>query len=360
VIKISKLYILLGNGFSMDIIKRLEDKVKELEGEIDLRNLFSKGTEFPWPKTNQNGFLSYKHCSSLWTLGARTTLDKDKSMELIEDIITCINVYNYSMKNNIEKIQQNFQEYENRSIYIEAYKELTAYLRYLMIHYDSKVDDEKLKLIDVPLINYLKSVLDSYEEICIVTYNYDVWLERLLQLNNLRFNLEGFEEKGNAKIKLIKPHGSISFSFTTKVSESRPFTASSNFDDVSQDCSGFKINYDFKDDYPIVNPIIPPAGDSNRTDMGWVKTLRQIINENVTNSNSKDRLIIFGLSYWHVDRAEIDDIITRINPLVQVILINPNPPTSLDAVLTSVFKNYIHYTRSELLENSESTVEIFN
>lgn len=82
------------------------------------------------------------------------------------------------------------------------------------------------------------------------------------------------------------------------------------------------------------------------------KNLREIINDKVTNSGSKDKLIIFGLSYWHVDRAEIDDIITRIDPLVQVVLINPNPPTSLDAVLTSVFQNYIHYTKSEHLENS--------
>ena len=92
----------------MDVINRLEDKDEKLKGEIDLKNLFSKGAELPWPKLKQNGFLSYKHCKSLWTLGARTTMNAKQSMGLIEDIITCANVYNYSKKNNIEKIQEDF------------------------------------------------------------------------------------------------------------------------------------------------------------------------------------------------------------------------------------------------------------
>ncbi|PFA50782.1 hypothetical protein CN391_15810 [Bacillus anthracis] len=337
----------------MDVISRLEEKDEKLKGEIDLKNLFSKGAELPWPKLKQNGFLSYKHCKSLWTLGARTTMNAEQSMGLIEDIITCANVYNYSKKNNIQKIQEDFGKYENKSIYIQAYAELATYLRYLMIHYDNKITDESLKEISVPLINYLKSSLNSYDEICIINYSYDVWLERLLKLNNLEFNVEGFEENNDRKIKIIKPHGSISFSFKSKAGQGRPFVVRTlDLDEVSQECSEFDVNYDFKDDYPIVTPIIPPAGDSNRTDVGWVKNLREIINDKVTNSGSKDKLIIFGLSYWHVDRAEIDDIITRIDPLVQVVLINPNPPTSLDAVLTSVFQNYIHYTKSEHLENS--------
>ena len=142
-----------------------------------------------------------------------------------------------------------------------------------MIHYDNKITDESLKEISVPLINYLKSSLNSYDEICIINYSYDVWLERLLKLNNLEFNVEGFEENNDRKIKIIKPHGSISFSFKSKAGQGRPFVVRTlDLDEVSQECSEFDVNYDFKDDYPIVTPIIPPAGDSNRTDVGWVKT----------------------------------------------------------------------------------------
>ncbi|MCY8009857.1 hypothetical protein MOJ76_16370 [Bacillus haynesii] len=354
-INISKLYILLGNGFSIDIVQRLEKKFPELEGEINLINLFNKGGEVPWPKTTHNGFLSYQYCSSLWTLGARTTLTNEQTNELIEDIITCVNVYNYSKLNNIEQHQQNFQ-YENSNIYLSAYNELTTYLRYLMIHYNSKIKDKDLSQLDIPLITYLKDQYNQYEEINIITYNYDILLERLLILNELNFNISGFEHK-DTKINIIKPHGSISFSSNLTLNTSSPFTVKDAMSSVSQECSQFEIKYKFENDFPIVNPIIPPAGDSTRTDIGWVKNLRKIINDKLNQSSSRDKLIIFGLSYSHVDRQEVDEIITKIDPLVQVTLINPNPPTTLDAVLTSVFKNYIHYTKSEFLHLKNSNYE---
>lgn len=301
----------------------------------------------PWPKSNGNGFLSYKYCKALWTLGARTTMSSKETMRLIEDIITCVNVYNYSVKNNVEQ----FENDSRSNIYLDAYIELTTYLRYLMIHYNSKVDNDQLLRLNIPLIDYLKDIQDNYEEICIISYNYDIWLERLLILNDLPFCVEGFEHKEDAKIKIIKPHGSISLSFKIKVNKFKPFTiSSSDFDVVTQDSSQFDVIYEFKDDYPIVSPIVPPAGDSNRATMSWIETLREKINEKVKLSQSKDKLIIFGLSYWHVDRTEIDEIITNINPLAETVLINPSPPTCFDAVLTSVFQNYIHYTRSEGLK----------
>lgn len=86
--------------------------------------------------------------------------------------------------------------------------------------------------------------------------------------------------------------------------------------------------------------------------MSWIKVLRELINQEIQLAGSGDKLVIFGLSYWHVDRNEIDEIFTRIHPNVEVSLVNPNPPTSLDAVLTSIFSNYIHYTNSDLLEES--------
>lgn len=42
-------YIILGNGFSIDLIKRMNR-----EKQIDLRNLFTKGENVLYPKTKQN------------------------------------------------------------------------------------------------------------------------------------------------------------------------------------------------------------------------------------------------------------------------------------------------------------------
>lgn len=314
--------------------------------DIDLRNLFSKGAEVHWPNTKSNGFLSYKNCKSLWTLGGRTTMTSDESIKLIEDIITCINVYNYSKMNNCG------YKHDSNNIYIKAYGELTTYLRYLLIFYNSMVSDDELKRVNIPFINYVKNAINKYDQIIIITYNYDIWLERLMKLNDILFNIEGFENNTDARVKIIKPHGSISFSFNVKITG--PFTIrNSEFDDISQEINQFKVNYDLTDDYPIVNAIIPPTGDSNRCNMDWIKVLRERIRKKVSDSQEDDKLILFGISYWEVDRAEIDEIITMINPDIEVNLINPKPSTCFDAVLTSLFKNYIHYKSSDLLEAND-------
>ena len=74
----SKIYIALGNGFSINLIELLgKEKV------IDLRNLFSQGDNVPWPDNNEKGFLSRKYCNNLWTLGARTTMTQSESNTFI-------------------------------------------------------------------------------------------------------------------------------------------------------------------------------------------------------------------------------------------------------------------------------------
>ena len=104
-----------------------------------------------------------------------------------------------------------------------------------------------------------------------------------------------------------------------------------------------------KDDYPIVNAIIPPAGDAERFGFGWIKDIRKGIDEIVSKSTSKDEMMLFGLSYWHVDRNEIDEILLSMDNKMEVRFVNPKPPTALDAVLTSLFKNYIHFSNSKLI-----------
>jgi hypothetical protein len=66
------LFIILGNGFSIDFLNHLcvKDNLPAA-GEISLSNLFENGELVPWPGDDSPGFLSYKHCPSLWTLGAR-------------------------------------------------------------------------------------------------------------------------------------------------------------------------------------------------------------------------------------------------------------------------------------------------
>ncbi|WP_288133775.1 hypothetical protein [Flavobacterium sp.] len=64
-------YILLGNGFTIDLIDFF---AKKKEIEINVKNLFSNGELVPWPGNDKPGFLSYRYCPNLWTLGARPNM----------------------------------------------------------------------------------------------------------------------------------------------------------------------------------------------------------------------------------------------------------------------------------------------
>ena len=125
-----KLILILGNGLTMDLLAHLENE----KPNIDLSNLFSKGDTVLWPDGNQErGFLSYKHCPSLWNLGARPNMDKQAANELIEDIITCANMISSA---NTPPQEDN--------IYLTAYYELVVYLKHLFIQYDEQVSDREL------------------------------------------------------------------------------------------------------------------------------------------------------------------------------------------------------------------------
>ena len=81
------IFILLGNGFSIDLMNQLK-----MSDKINLSNLFAAGSDVPWPATDIPGFLSFQNCPNLWTLGARPYLRGEDSLRIIEDVITCANI----------------------------------------------------------------------------------------------------------------------------------------------------------------------------------------------------------------------------------------------------------------------------
>lgn len=141
------IYIILGNGFSIDLINKM-NKINE----VDLSNLFKKGEYVVYPKTKQKGFLSRRNTPDLWTLGARTYMTNEKSSQLITDVITCANVFNLS----IEK--RPGESKDSSSVFIHAYSELSSYLRYLFIYYNSLISKDDLRNIldKIELIDYIK------------------------------------------------------------------------------------------------------------------------------------------------------------------------------------------------------------
>lgn len=97
--------------------------------------------------------------------------------------------------------------------------------------------------------------------------------------------------------------------------------------------------------------IIPPAGDSARLQItsSWAATIRnEAIKKAKELSNDKESIVVMcGISYWHVDRREIDELLINLNSDTELTFINPVPPRDLNAVLISIFKNYVLQTSSD-------------
>lgn len=330
----TKKYIILGNGFTLDFLKSIGES-----DLIDARNLFKNGEKVPWPGNNNSGFLSYKYCPNLWNLGARPSSSATETIELIEDIITCANI-----------LQKNNRDESN--IYIKAYKELSTYLCALFVEYNSKIDVPNIDLQKWGWSTYLKTLEEdaNISEVHIITYNYDIWLERVLQKLNILFEIVGFGAV-DSKFKIYKPHGSISFSHKVK-KVIDDFKIDYDTDTNDGNITEFTVDYIHLNALNKINAIIPPAGDSNRLDFKWASEIRMKAIEQAKQITKDDEVIFCGMSYWHVDRLEVDTILTHITPNISnVRVINPNPPRVLNAVMTTLFKNVVFYGDSETLNN---------
>ncbi|SHJ24431.1 hypothetical protein SAMN02745163_01546 [Clostridium cavendishii DSM 21758] len=363
------LYLLIGNGSSISIVNKINDYRKQIGQpplNIDLSNLFYYGASFNFPMTN-DPFLTEEHCPKLWQLGARPGMDRAKANQIISQIITCGNVYALA-KYKEEIISTNdFGDYYNNqynmnilsyynntrltlrysdneiisNLYFAAYGEFSSYLRYLMIYYNSQITNNDLTSIDVPLINYIKQNYNNFNRIIFNSYNYDIIMERLLMLNDLPFKLGCFENGCN-KIIFYKPHGSISFSYKKTFPLGTQYKIPYNELSFQQKITvcDFNIKYDFINDYPKHNGMVPPYGEAERFEISYYQKIRNSIIRAAKKSNPSDIYYIIGSSYGNVDRFELDRINTSFDKLVHVTYVDPFPNPDYNAVLSSLFINY--------------------
>lgn len=336
-----KFLFVLGNGFTIDFLQNVVGR----SNQIDVSNLFSNGDLVPWHNESGIGYLSYKHCKVLWTLGIRPTLNIDEARNYFEQIISCANFFFTDKKE--------FKNSEDNNLYIEAYFELVRYLKSLFIYYDSLVDitkpEIKKNLRNWEWCKIIKALHKdpNVERIIIVTYNYDIFLERILSELGMPFFIKPFTSKENkhrsdCKIILYKPHGSISFSYKIQspVTQSRtsfpiPITLV-ELNDFSISIEKGKLTT-----MDTFIAIVPPSGDSLRLNYKWAEQIQTSLHEDVKLLDDDTSVVINGLSYWHVDRLEIDKILLNLSPKVRdIIYVDPYPSKVLTAVLGSKFANF--------------------
>ncbi len=350
-------FIILGNGFTIDFINKynafLESK-KEKRVCINVQNLFQYGEVIGTPWDDKPGFLSYKICPALWTLGARPNNNTAESNGLIEEIISCANMFFDFINDPNQKAKRlSMINSDDNRIYLRAYCELIVYLRQLFSWYDSLIDDVLLKEFvstcsDWGWLSFLQTLnLKEFKKIIFVSYNYDVWLERILRCLGLNYSVYGFDDKDDDVIEIIKPHGSISFVPKNHIDR---YDINYNVDVDGLKIDELELKYDGLTKYST-GAIIPPAGDSARLQItsSWASTIRnEAIKKAKELSNDKESIVVMcGISYWHVDRREIDELLINLNSDTELTFINPVPPRDLNAVLISIFKNYVLQTSSD-------------
>lgn len=337
-----KIGIVVGNGFSIDLLH----KINKLE-EIDVSNLFKKGAKVKWPANDEPGFLSSKYCPNLWRLGARPNLDNKDSYRIIEEIITVINVY---ATLPTETIRKKSSSNDVGNIYIYAYKELTSYLRQLFIFYNSLISDDEIDNLDWSWKNFFHKLdaTPEIESVEIINYNYDLFLERTLNALNIDFSTIGIDTEPYQKFKIYKPHGSIGFIPKASMPKDN-FNITKSLDILNGSLSELECRHGNLDAFMPFIPIIPPAGEAHRYAQSWASVIRGKVRETISSFSNRDEFFMCGISYWHVDRAEIDEIIIGLDSGINFRMINPGNVDHLSAVLGMAFENYIHYSSSSVL-----------
>jgi hypothetical protein len=98
--------------------------------------------------------------------------------------------------------------------------------------------------------------------------------------------------------------------------------------------------------------MIPPAGDSGRFNQTWAREIRSAMLTTIKQFQEKDEVVICGLSYWHVDRAELDELLVSLPQGINIKMVNPSPNRSLNTVVASLFSNFISYSNASELKGA--------
>lgn len=159
----------------------------------------------------------------------------------------------------------------------------------------------------------------------------------------------GLEKNTLKKVRIIKPHGSISFR-SVKEYDKDAFSIKYNRDGL-----GGKIEDLIVDEtlnlqiISNINTMIPPAGEAERYQLVWSNVLKKYAIEAAKQLKEDDEVIFGGLSYCNVDRREIDEELINIDIGVKIKVVNPDTQNTFGAVISSLFGEYTHFVDSDIL-----------
>lgn len=290
-----KFALLIGNGFTIDFLK-YNNSI--LSSSLPLRNFGSSNIEY-------SDFLN-----------SMPSIDKD----LIQ-----------KTGNDFDLIKIFSEKYKIDSIEFNHLRQFLS-LAYSKLHFsisDYEYDNWKWN-------NWLHK--NRHNLLCSISLNYDLLLETTLSNLNIKHFRVGTDELAQGSM-LLKPHGSIDFDMPNHAISMPKEMRLSGTTFLNDAQYVHVLNHD-ELLYPRIEAdIIPPTMYNFQKKLSWVENqfkAYQYISTKI------DKFVLIGVSYWSVDRPEIDFFLEHLPKNATVYIGNKDPSPDL---IKKLFQLHLkHYT----------------
>jgi hypothetical protein len=178
----------------------------------------------------------------------------------------------------------------------------------------------------------------------VASFNYELGFERALETSQVQHWRVGLDQPNG--LPVVKPHGSID--------------AALHPNSIVAPVGYPLANCIDRNDAPLVRlqkgqwllprtevDIVLPLEESPYLDYQWVRPAYELFRRL---GHALDTLVVVGISYWAVDRPEIDYLLDSVNAGAKVFLVNPRPPKDLMTKLQGRHKSVSLVDAKGLLE----------
>lgn len=168
----------------------------------------------------------------------------------------------------------------------------------------------------------------------IVSFNYDLTLETILEQSSFRYcRIGSREEEGDdvVGIPIFKPHGSCDFDISSRFIHMPPQSRLRNLTSLNDYTNHGKGRIEIVPEERLLEPrtesdIVLPFEPSQQTQLTWVRQGYETVNKI---AETVDSCIIVGISYQPCDRLEINCIVDAVPINTAIEFIDPMPNVDL-------------------------------
>ena len=179
-----------------------------------------------------------------------------------------------------------------------------------------------------------------------ISFNYDLVLERALESADIRYSRIGTTEPIRS-VSVIKPHGSIDFDIpNNSLIGHHPYQHRFSNSLTLNDIGYVEVLPKWEWLLPRNEAdIIPPSVHNYQIKLRWIQ---KMFNSYAYYAKDLKGLVIVGISYWNVDRPEIDFFLEKLPKNAKVYIGNPKPDIDLVKKIESLGLTFETFNFNEL------------